>query len=116
VRFIKVKVTEGGYGFFPGGDPRQFHPDSEGQTEEEAAKHKAACAAWDAGKTTSEPDGVCIPGVGFIDRCQFGLGSYEWTEEVWVWTWVRWVWWPSFTGRLWRWWEWTAKPALRIKP
>jgi hypothetical protein len=29
MRFLKVSVTEGGYGFFPGGDPRKFSPDSE---------------------------------------------------------------------------------------
>lgn len=101
---LKVRHTEYGYGFFPGGDPRLFRPDEDGQTPEEAAAHKAACAAWNAGGRTSEPDGMAIPGVGFIDRCQFGLGSYEYHEELWVWDWLRWVWWDSFTKRLW--WLW----------
>lgn len=111
--WLTVRHTGHGYGFFPGGDPRQFHPDSEGQTPEEAENHKAACAAWDAGSTASESDGQCIPGVGFIDRCQFGLGSYEWTEDLWFWDWIRWEWWPRTFNRVtWRlsWW-WHARRA-----
>lgn len=103
--WLKVRHTACGYGFFPGGDPRLFTPDSDGQTQEEAENHRKACEAWDKGSTTSEPDGMVIPGLGFIDQCQFGLGSYEWTEELWVWDWLRWEWWPSLKNRLWFWWH-----------
>jgi hypothetical protein len=34
-----------GYGNFPGGDPRLFHPDPECSTEDERAKHAADCEA-----------------------------------------------------------------------
>jgi hypothetical protein len=101
---LKVRSAGYGYGFFPGGDPRLFHPDGDGQTEEEAENHRQACAAWDAGSTTSESDGTYIPGVGFIDRCQFGLGSYEWTEDLWLWDWIRYDSWPRLKNRVW--WRW----------
>lgn len=105
MRLLKVRTKQYGYGFFPGGDPRLFSPDSEGQTTEEAEAHRAACAAWDAGATESEPDGTCIPGFGFVDRCQFGLGSYEWTEDLWIWEWLRYEWLPHVKNRLWWWWN-----------
>lgn len=38
------------YGFFHGGDPRNFSPDGECSTEEEQAQHKADCEAWDRGE------------------------------------------------------------------
>ena len=38
------------YGYFGGGDPRDFCPDGEVCTPEELAAHKAACAAWDRGE------------------------------------------------------------------
>jgi hypothetical protein len=111
VRFLKVRHTEYGYGFFPGGDPRLFHPDNDGQTPEEAENHRKACTAWDDGVTTSEPDGKYVPGFGFIDCSQFGLGSYEWTEDLWLWDWLRYEWLPSVRNRItWRlsWW-WHAR-------
>ena len=38
------------YGYFHGGDPRDFFPDAEVCTAEEMAAHKAACEAWDRGE------------------------------------------------------------------
>jgi hypothetical protein len=105
VRFLKISVTESMYGGFPGGDPRLFHPDEEGRTDEEREAHRKACEAWDKGGRESESDGTFIPGVGFIDRCQFGMGSYEWTEEIWLWDWLRWVWLPRLQSRVWWWWN-----------
>lgn len=82
-----------GYGYYPGGDPRNFHPDPECCTEEEVAKHKAACQAWDRGETP-DPGGphVAITGEGlkYTDRAgvehiatsghltvaHYGLGTY----------------------------------------
>ncbi len=38
-----------GYGLFPGGDPRRFKPDGEdSNSPAEIAKHRAACAEWNA--------------------------------------------------------------------
>lgn len=110
MKLLKVRHTEYGYGFFCGGDPRQFHPDSEGQTPEEAENHRKACEAWSRGEVTSEPDGKWVGNVHLL-RCQFGLGSYEWTEDLWVWDWLRWEWWPRTYNRItWRlsWW-WHAR-------
>lgn len=101
--FLKIKTTEHGYGFFPGGDPRRFSPDGDA-TEKEIANHKAACAAWDRGEQSSHPD--CFHGDGYVlTSCQFGLGSYEWDDELWPWEWVRYVAWPHFKNRLWWWWN-----------
>lgn len=102
---LKVWHTEYGYGFFPGGDPRLFHPDEEGARPEELEHHRKACAAWDAGERASRPD--CTHGDGFVlTACQFGLGSYEYQDELWlwVWDWLRWVWRDGFKRRAW--WLW----------
>lgn len=72
-----------GYGYFPGGDPRNFHPDPECSTDEERANHKRACELFDAGKV----DGVSgqhhwpIVGkdgetIGWTTQSPFGLGTY----------------------------------------
>lgn len=75
-----MKRKEWGYGFFPGGDPRRFHPDEDSCTPEEIVSHKAACDRWEAGDTTALP-GSCVHGPGFILTLSgFGLGSY-WCEE-----------------------------------
>lgn len=100
---FKIKVTEWGYGFFPGGDPRRFRPDEEGTTPEEAENHRIACEAWDRGEQHSRPD--CTHGDSFVlTTCQFGLGSYSWDEEMWPWEWARYVAWPHLCNRLYWWW------------
>lgn len=99
---LKIRHTEYGYGLFPGGDPRLFEPDSD-STPEELANHREACAAWDRGECRSEPDGTWV-GPVHLQRCQFGLGSYAWTDDLWIWEYIRWIWWDSFTSRLW--WRW----------
>lgn len=38
------------YGYYPGGDPRDFDPDPECCTPEEMAAHKAACESWERGE------------------------------------------------------------------
>lgn len=100
---FKLNVTEYGYGFFPGGDPRLFSPDGDA-TLEELENHRLACEAWDRGEQVSEPDCQHLPGA-IVTRCQFGFGSYEWTEALWPWEWVRYVWWPRLCNRLWWWWN-----------
>lgn len=53
-QWIANRAEDSSYGFFTGGDPRLFTPDSENAPEEIAA-HKAACAAWDRGEQVPEP-------------------------------------------------------------
>jgi len=80
------KLKSFGYGFFPGGDPRLFSPDSD-STPEEIENHRATCAAWDAGARNSRPDCEHL-GPVVLTSCQFGLGSYEYTEDV---PWGYWI-------------------------
>ena len=81
-----------GYGFFCGGDPRQFWPDGESCSETEIANHKAACALWNEAEArgeTPEPeacpsgylydaDGKCI---GHVLRAPYGIGTYSYDDE-----------------------------------
>lgn len=78
-----MKHEHSGYGFFPGGDPRRFTPDSEesGTMQDERAAWEAACAKWNeaekaAVQLTAE-EGSCLhlPGL-IITRSGFGLGVY----------------------------------------
>lgn len=88
-----IPHEHGGYGFFPGGDPRCFSPDSEesGTTPEEHAAWVAACKAWDAadaaGKKLAAENGSCSletvehpehgPVTAIVTRARFGLGGYS---------------------------------------
>lgn len=77
-----IEHEHGGYGFFPGGDPRRFSPDPECSDDEEREAHRAACAAWDeaerAGLPPPESRGSCVhmPGV-ILTLSGFGLGVYS---------------------------------------
>lgn len=68
------------YGFFPGGDPRKFHPDGD-SSEEEHSNHKKACKEWNDAELLksdlpeSSPDCLHAPNI-IVTRCQFGLGGY----------------------------------------
>ena len=69
------------YGCFPGGDPREFTPDSEWCTPEEIEAHKRDCAAWDRGEKTTVPVSGMLPdgngGVMHVSRSSYGLGVYS---------------------------------------
>ena len=74
----------GGYGAFPGGDPRLFHPDGECSTAGERAAHSLACAAWERGDRPRVPvsgvEWVKDPrgdGLAFVERSAYGLGVYD---------------------------------------
>lgn len=64
-----------GYGFFIGGDPRDFTPDDECCTKEEIDAWREACKKYREGDHV--PGGVVI-GPGFIG-CggRFGIGTYR---------------------------------------
>lgn len=70
-----------GYGFFPGGDPNDFHPDPECSTPEERARHKEACAAWSSGKGNPNPAPHCAIMNGGKEPPGFGLGTYVMRDE-----------------------------------
>ena len=42
------------YGFFHGGDPRNFYPDYECCSPKEISDHKAACELWDQAEARGE--------------------------------------------------------------
>jgi len=66
------------YGFFHGGDPRNFHPDGDA-TEEERAAHKAACELFIS--TGEEAPSCCEEKEGvLITRAPFGLGVNDYTD------------------------------------
>lgn len=76
------------YGYFHGGDPRDFHPDPECCTPEEIAAHKAACEAWDRGERpkseqhrheATEHEGRVVV-VSYAGA--FGLGTYSIRDEA----------------------------------
>lgn len=76
-------MTDTVYGFFPGGDPRQFSPDPESCTEKELALHKEHCAAWDRGERPPVAiSGFVGPNV-HVTRSAYGLGTYtvDWDDE-----------------------------------
>lgn len=85
-----AKHEESMYGFFPGGDPRDFSPvGDDDSTETERANHRLACEAWDKAQAMGLPppksEADCIhigaPGLEVIlTRAQYGLGVYtiEW--------------------------------------
>lgn len=78
-----MKHLLAGYGYYPGGDPRNFSPDPESCTAAEVARWKAACAAWERGETP-DPGGPHIPiENGHLTVGHYGIGIYdvEWDCE-----------------------------------
>ena len=80
--------VEFGYGFFAGGDPRQFHPDYESCSADEITNHKSACVLWDAAEARGEtptpeacPSGWVHDGAGnriaHVLRAPYGIGGYS---------------------------------------
>lgn len=85
------------YGFFHGGDPREFSPDVESCSEREVTAHRKACALFDAAEAAGQP----LPGldcesgwetlpdgtVRHVLKSSFGIGTYQMdvpeTEEEW---------------------------------
>jgi hypothetical protein len=79
-------ATEVIYGFFHGGDPREFSPDDECCSPDEIRRHKAACDLWNEAERkgitpTPEacpsgwemaPDGTQV----HVLRAPYGIGTY----------------------------------------
>lgn len=75
------------YGFYPGGDPRDFSPDEESCTAEELAAHKAACESWERGNRPEYPahyhsaENVGGKVVMTSHAGSFGIGVYTMRDE-----------------------------------
>ena len=62
------------YGYFLGGDPRNFDPDPEGLMPDELSRWVSDCEAWDAGTPISR-DGPHIPfDGGHLPVSNYGMG------------------------------------------
>ena len=78
------------YGFFQGGDPRNFHPDAESCSEDELKHHREACRLWDEAEARGEtptpeacpsgwiqlPDGT----TAHVLRSHYGIGTYSYDD------------------------------------
>lgn len=84
---------ECGYGFFCGGDPRDFHPDHECCDAKEIENHRHACELWDEAEERGEtpepekcPSGWVYDAEGkplmHVLRAPYGIGTYtmEWEQ------------------------------------
>lgn len=77
------EAEQTGYGFFCGGDPRRFTPDPECSTEQERAKWKADCEAWERGEQvdTSGNVGRWTDRNTHIQPKGYGLGTYTYEDS-----------------------------------
>ena len=88
---VRARAEDSLYGFFPGGDPRDFSPDPESSTDDERASHAEACARWEAGEcadvggpcewraeATADDDGRVI--VKTLTS-HYGLGVYTMRDD-----------------------------------
>lgn len=79
------------YGFFCGGDPRKFHPDTD-CTAAEIERHARACALWNEAEARGEtptPE-ACPSGweydaagkpIGHVLRAPYGIGVYQYDDD-----------------------------------
>lgn len=82
------------YGYFYGGDPRDFRPDHECSTEDERKRHAEDCAKWNAGdhidrgpdhKPGAPAEGETFDTALMVDevvvhhhKASYGLGTTTW--------------------------------------
>lgn len=80
---VRLEAESVTYGWFPGGDPREFSPDPESSTDAELARHRADCEAWEAGEGVDR-GGPHVPlgDIGHLTLSAYGLGSYTWRDPV----------------------------------
>lgn len=76
-----VGMTETGYGFFPGGDPRNFVPDEECCSPEEIESHRIACEEWDKGNRIAPSSGCVLSDGRIMNISTFGIGTYTFEAE-----------------------------------
>ena len=82
-----AQETDMQYGFYNGGDPRNFSPDGE-NTPEEIAAHKEACAKWTEAENAAKPspDAPCpsgwiTPNI-HVTCAPFGPGVYSFPSDA----------------------------------
>jgi hypothetical protein len=86
--YLEEHAVDTCYGAVMVEDPRDFHPDPDASTEEERARHRAACEAWDRGERPETPCGGIAEceitdrktgekrkTIGFVERKGFGQGT-----------------------------------------
>jgi hypothetical protein len=77
-----------GYGYFPGGDPRDFTPDPECCTGEELARHEHVCQLIEEGKVAAVDGRHHFPielngkVVGHVTHAAFGMGTYTLKDQA----------------------------------
>lgn len=83
IRDNASQFDEVGYGYFPGGDPRDFCPDPEACNAEELANHKHACELMETGKVTHVDGMHHFPllgadgaPIGHVTHARYGVGTY----------------------------------------
>ena len=80
---IHSRAEDSTYGYFHGGDPRNFCPDPDASTEEERENHRLACEAYTVGKPDSNPFPAphCAFMNGGVAPKGFGLGVNNHVDE-----------------------------------
>lgn len=80
------------YGFFHGGDPRDFWPDAECCSKDELENHRRACELWDIANADGyDPNPEACPSGWVYDefgnrichvlRAPYGIGSYQFSTS-----------------------------------
>lgn len=83
--YVEPEVTQEGYGFFPGGDPTKFHPDTENSLQE-IENWQEACKRWKVTKEVEEgshrwlTDGAGNV-IGTATVANLGMGIYTYEDE-----------------------------------
>ena len=86
-------TQESTYGYYTGGDPRQFHPDGQDCTEQELRNHRKACELWNEAEAKGEtptpekcPSGWIYDDNGktlaHVLRAPYGIGVQTYETET----------------------------------
>jgi hypothetical protein len=84
---IRIEADTSHYGYFLGGDPREFTPDAEVCTAEEMERHKADCEAWERGEQVDRggPHELLVKDervVGWATVSSYGMGMQALKDEA----------------------------------
>ena len=78
---IRLESDSTIYGFICVEDPNDFTPDPESSTEEERARHKAACKVWNKTGKNPHPGPHCAAMNGGTEPPGFGMGTNNCSDE-----------------------------------
>lgn len=79
---IRCEADATVYGFICVENPNDFHPDPECSTDEERARHKAACEEWNKTGKNPNPGPHCAFMTGGKEPPGFGLGTNVTRNEL----------------------------------